>query len=107
MRVTMRVKTEWLTEKDEKTGRMIPRKVGLAPVMRDGVEYEFDVCGDLDTEMVHAAPAFKALRLWTRTPIYLELPALPRHGLIVGEKYAPTPEAYPRRAGMPRKRPLA
>jgi hypothetical protein len=24
----------------------------------------------------------------------------------VGEKYTATPEAYPRRAGMPRKRPL-
>ena len=63
--------------------------------------------GDLDAEIEHAAPAFKALRLWTRTPIFLDLPALPGHGLVVGEKYAPTPEAYPRRSGMPRKRPLA
>jgi hypothetical protein len=37
-------------EKDERTGKTAPRKVGLAPVMRDGVEYEFDVCGDLDQE---------------------------------------------------------
>jgi AAA domain-containing protein len=45
---TMRVKTEWVLERDEKTGRTAPRKVGLAPVQRDGVEYEFDVVGDLD-----------------------------------------------------------
>src|ERR1700733_12876382 len=25
-------------------------KVGLAPVMRDGMEYEFDVCGEMDQE---------------------------------------------------------
>jgi len=25
-------------------------KLGLAPVMRDGIEYEFDVCGDMDHE---------------------------------------------------------
>src|ERR1700733_11779697 len=25
-------------------------KVGLAPVMRDGIEYEFDVCGEMDQE---------------------------------------------------------
>jgi 16S rRNA (guanine527-N7)-methyltransferase len=63
--------------------------------------------GDLDAELVHAAPAFKALHLWSRTPIYLNLPGLDGHGLIVGEKYAPTPSAYPRRPGLPRKRPLA
>jgi hypothetical protein len=27
-----------------------PRKVGLAPVMQDGIEYEFDVCGEMDQE---------------------------------------------------------
>jgi hypothetical protein len=25
-------------------------KLGLAPIMRDGIEYEFDVCGDMDHE---------------------------------------------------------
>ena len=48
--VSMRVKTEWVLEKDERTGKTVPRKVGLAPVMRDGVEYEFDVCGDMDLD---------------------------------------------------------
>jgi hypothetical protein len=48
--VSMRAKTEWVLERDEKTGKMIPRKVGLAPVMRDGIEYEFDVCGEMNQE---------------------------------------------------------
>lgn len=44
---TMRTKTEWVVEKDEK-GRAVPQKVGTAPVQRDGMEYEFDVVADLD-----------------------------------------------------------
>ena len=44
---TMRVKTEYVIEKDEK-GRQQIRKVGLSPVMRDGVEYEFDVVADME-----------------------------------------------------------
>lgn len=40
--VTMRVKTEWVI--DGKT----PRKVGLKPEQRHGIEYEFDVVADLD-----------------------------------------------------------
>ena len=48
--VSMRTKTEWVVEKDEKTGKSVPRKIGLAPVMRDGIEFEFDVCGDLDQD---------------------------------------------------------
>jgi len=47
---SLRAKTEWVLERDEKTGKTSPRKVGLAPVMRDGIEYEFDVCGEMDQE---------------------------------------------------------
>jgi hypothetical protein len=46
----MRAKTEWILDRDDRTGKTVPRKVGLAPVMRDGIEYEFDVCGDMDQE---------------------------------------------------------
>lgn len=45
---SMRTKTEWIQDRDERTGKTVPRKVGLAPVMRDGIEYEFDVCGEMD-----------------------------------------------------------
>lgn len=48
--VTMRAKTEWVLEKDPKSGKQVPRKVGMAPVQRDGLEYEFDVVGDLDAD---------------------------------------------------------
>ena len=47
---SMRAKTEWILDRDDRTGKTVPRKVGLAPVMRDGIEYEFDVCGDMDQE---------------------------------------------------------
>lgn len=47
--VTMRVKTEWVLEKNSR-GNMEPRKVGLSPIMRDGIEFEFDVVGDLNQE---------------------------------------------------------
>ncbi len=46
---TMRSKTDYVIETDDK-GRKIPRKVGLAPVQRDGIEYEFDIVADMDME---------------------------------------------------------
>jgi hypothetical protein len=48
--VTMRSKTEYVLDKDERTGRTAPRKVGMAPVQRDGLEYEFDIAGDMDLD---------------------------------------------------------
>ena len=47
--VTMRSKTEWVVEKDER-GKSVPRKIGLQPVQRDGLEYEFDVVADMDLD---------------------------------------------------------
>lgn len=47
--VTMRVKTEYVMEENER-GKKVPRKVGLAPVQRAGVDYEFDVVCDIDTD---------------------------------------------------------
>lgn len=52
---TMRVKTEYVVEQVEKRGGRIvsePRKVGLAPKFKEGLEYEFDVVGTLDEENV-------------------------------------------------------
>ena len=45
--VTMRSKTEYVIEENDR-GKKAPRKVGLKPEQRDGIEYEFDVVGDLD-----------------------------------------------------------
>lgn len=47
--VTMRAKTEYVMEEDSR-GKKAPRKVGLAPVQRDGIEYEFDVVGDINLD---------------------------------------------------------
>jgi hypothetical protein len=47
--VTMRTKTEYVVEKDER-GKSAPRKVGLAPVQKDSIEYEFDIAASLDIE---------------------------------------------------------
>jgi hypothetical protein len=46
---TMRTKTEYVLEKDEK-GRNVPRKIGTTPVIRDGIEYEFDLVCDIDID---------------------------------------------------------
>lgn len=44
---TLRAKTEYVIEEDAR-GKKVPRKVGMQPVQRDGLEYEFDVVGDMD-----------------------------------------------------------
>lgn len=43
---TMRTKTAY--EVVTENGRAVPKKIGLAPVMRDGVEYEFGIVIDVD-----------------------------------------------------------
>ena len=45
--VTMRSKTEYVLELDS-NGKQVPRKVGMAPVQRAGMEYEFDVYLSMD-----------------------------------------------------------
>lgn len=53
---TMRAKTEYVQEKDDK-GKTHINKVGLAPIQRDGMEYEFTVMLDLSQQ--HIATASK------------------------------------------------
>lgn len=53
---TMRAKTEYVIEKNTK-GQDVPRKIGMAPIQRDGMEYEFTVM--LDISMDHTAAASK------------------------------------------------
>lgn len=53
---TMRAKTEYVQEKNE-NGKTEIRKVGLAPIQRDGMEYEFTVM--LDVSLNHTASASK------------------------------------------------
>jgi len=51
---TMRAKTEYILEEDEK-GKKVPKKVGLAPIQRDGMEYEFTVMLDLSHQHIASA----------------------------------------------------
>lgn len=44
---TMRSKQEYVQEKNEQ-GKTVVRKVGMAPVQREGLEYEFSVMVDVD-----------------------------------------------------------
>jgi AAA domain len=48
---TLRAKTEYAMEVSD-TGKTIPRKVGLGPEQRKGLEYEFDIVGYVDSEHV-------------------------------------------------------
>jgi len=54
--VCMRSKMEYILQENDK-GKHVPKKVGLAPIMRDGVEYEFTTVFDLD--IAHQAQASK------------------------------------------------
>lgn len=47
--ITMRTKTEYVMEVNER-GKTVPRKIGTTPIQRDGLEYEFDIVGDMDAD---------------------------------------------------------
>lgn len=49
---TMRSKQDYVLESVERNGRTVqqPKKVGMAPVQRDSMEYEFDVFLDMDVD---------------------------------------------------------
>lgn len=57
---TMRAKSEWVIDEIMVDGRVkkVPRKIGLSPVQREGIEYEFTSCLDVDLE-AHMATASK------------------------------------------------
>ena len=54
---TMRSKQEYVIEENER-GKKAPKKVGLAPVQRDGLEYEFTIVFDID-QKTHTAISTK------------------------------------------------
>ena len=62
---TMRCKQDYVL--NEKNGKMVPEKVGLKAVMRDGVDYEFTIVFDIN--MKHQALASK-----DRTSLFIGLP---------------------------------
>uniref|UniRef100_UPI0032179113 AAA family ATPase n=1 Tax=uncultured Draconibacterium sp. TaxID=1573823 RepID=UPI0032179113 len=63
---TIRTKTDYTLS--EKNGKMIPEKVGLKGITRDGMDYEFTIVFDLDIK--HNASASK-----DRTGLFMDKPA--------------------------------
>lgn len=49
--VTMRTKTEYVVETDQR-GKAVPRRIGTKAVQREGMEYEFDIVADMDLEHI-------------------------------------------------------
>ena len=49
--VTMRTKTEWVIQDNER-GKKEPRRIGTKPEQREGIEYEFSVVADMDLDNV-------------------------------------------------------
>ena len=72
MIVTLRSKTEYVLEQNDK-GKQVPRKVGLAPVTREG--FDFEMTTVLDMDQAHQAMSTKD-----------------RTGLFDGQIFKPTPE---------------
>jgi|GEM_PF-1516984 len=68
--VTMRSKIEYVMEeytgKDGKT-RVAPKKIGTAPVQSSGIEYEFDVAGELNYEHILTISKSRCSELTDRT----------------------------------------
>lgn len=54
---TLRAKMEHVQEKDPTTGKTVVRKIGMNPIQRDGMEYEFTVFIDVDQD--HSATSSK------------------------------------------------
>lgn len=52
---TMRTKVEYVLEKQQnRRGEMVdvPKRIGMAPIQRDGIEYEFEIVGSFDVSHV-------------------------------------------------------
>lgn len=65
---TMRNKTEYAMEQNDK-GKSVPKKIGLAPVMRDGIEYEFTIVFNIDCDSHYATTTKDRTSLFASDPI--------------------------------------
>ena len=61
--LTMRSKTAYELQENEK-GKKTPVKIGLAPIQRDGMEYEFTLVWDLSVEKHIATASKDRTRIW-------------------------------------------
>lgn len=101
---TMRVKTEYVLE-EGKNGKKIPRKVGIQPVQRDGMEYEFDLVCDLDLEhnLMPSKTRFIGLDLDGKVIPEPDEALGARIGAWLDGGYAPSPEELQAKAAAEAK----
>lgn len=106
--VTLRAKTAYETGRDERTGKATVQKVGLAPVQRDGIEYEFDLVLDIDpdhravvSKCRYAIPALDGAVLTKPNP---EVGAMIGSWLAGGEPLKPAASSNTPRVGAEAKR---
>ena len=87
----------------------LPALVELTlPFARTGGVFIAQKMGDLDAEVEEAASAIKLLGGRLREVKAVDLKELAGgRRLVIIDKVSPTPEAYPRRPGMPQKRPIS
>ena len=70
---TMRTKQDYVLS--EKNGKMVPEKVGLKAVMRDGIDYEFTIVLDIDSKH-HALASKDRTGLFAGRPEFTISPAV-------------------------------
>ena len=70
--VTLRSKVAYELVKNEKTGRTAPVKVGMAPITREGMDFEFTTWLDLETQTHYATAGKDRTKLFSPTePVIL------------------------------------
>jgi hypothetical protein len=117
---TLRVKTEYVVDDVQRDGKSqkVPRKIGLAPIQREGLDYEFDVVGDITvdhdwiiskdrTELFDRAVIHKpGVEFGQQLLGWLNAGEAPRPRLVVTEAPA-QPQPRPRHAADARRAPAA
>ena len=101
---TMRSKVDYVLETDER-GKQVPKKVGLAPIQREGMDYEFTVVLDVDKNH-YASPSKDRTSMFDNQFIKMtpEIGKQLRTWLETGEdepKEPPTPTEPPKPPSTP------
>lgn len=94
--VTLRVKMDYVVERDER-GKNTVRKVGLQPIQRDGLSYEFDLVCDVDIDhnlMISKSRFFELADQVYNRPTE-ELGRIIKAAITSGESPTPTPAPEP------------
>lgn len=99
---TMRSKMDTVQEQDER-GKTVIRKVGMAPIQRQGMEYEFDLVADMDWDhnFVVSKSRFPELDGVVKKKPDVEWFGNIRSCLETGKALAPKPTPTPVKATQP------